>query len=119
MFGLISSVIDAAANLGGKLIEDKDKKTEFAFKMADLAERHMEALLNKDTYKWIDALVKLSYASEQIVKGLFRPIGSLVLAGFAAYCDTHDVQLSATIETMLYGAPFAWGYSRHTDKQKD
>lgn len=111
MMGLFASLLPGIIKLGDKFIEDKDKRNEFAFKM-------MEIMLNTQTYKWVDALVKLSYAGEQIVKGLIRPIGAIAMAAFAAYCDVKGIQLSDTVQTMLYGAPIAWGTSRHAEKRK-
>lgn len=118
MIPLITGLLTAAVNIGDKLIEDKDKKTEFAFKMAELAQRQMETLLNQPSYKWIDGLVKLSYASEQIIKGLIRPVGSLIMAGFGAYCAMQGIELSDTVQTLLFGAPVAWGVSRHVEKKQ-
>ena len=111
MIGLLSAVLPAVIKLGDKFIEDKDKRNEFAFKM-------MDAMLNTQTYKWVDALVKLSYAGEQIVKGLIRPLGAIAMAGFAAYCDANGIELSETVQVMLYGAPIGWGTSRHLEKSK-
>lgn len=117
MFDILGSVLGGIFNIGDKLIEDKDKKNEFAFKALELTNVLAVKLLDTPTYKWVDALVKLSYASEQLVKGLLRPIGSLALAGYAAYCDTHGIQLSETVQVLLYGAPVGWGVSRHAEKR--
>lgn len=111
MIGLFTSLLPGIIKLGDKFIEDKDKRNEFAFKMMDI-------MLNTTTYKWVDALVKLSYAGEQIVKGLIRPIGAMAMACFAAYCDVNAIELSDTAQTLLYGAPVAWGTSRHVEKRK-
>jgi len=111
MIGLFTSLLPGIIKLGDKFIEDKDKRNEFAFKMMDI-------MLNTMTYKWVDALVKLSYAGEQIVKGLIRPVGAMAMAVFAAYCDANGIVLSDTVQTMLYGAPLAWGTSRHVEKAK-
>ena len=118
MIGLIDSLIGAAANIGGKLIEDKDKKAEFAFKTLELAQRAMEVLLNTKTYPWIDGMVKLLYGVKELIVPMFRPVGSFAMAAFAAYCDTHGIPLSDTVSTLLYGAPVAWGTSRHIEKSR-
>jgi len=108
---MILSIVDAALKLGDKLIEDKDLK-------AELASKTMEQMLASKTYRWIDGLVKLSYASEQIIKGLIRPLGSMVMFGFAVYCSLHGVVLPPMIHELLYGAPLGWGVSRHMEKSK-
>lgn len=108
MFG--STVLTALLAFGGKFIEDKDKKTEFAFKV-------METMLAAKTYPWVDALVKLSFASEQIVKGLFRPIGAMAMTAFAMYCSHQGIELDTAAQTMLYGAFPAWGASRYSEKK--
>lgn len=107
MIGLIESAI----NLGGKFIKDEDKQTEFAYKT-------LETMLQSRTYRWVDGLVKLSYAAEQITKGLLRPLGSVGMFCFAAYCSINNIELNEGLQTMLYGAPMAWGYSRHNLKGK-
>jgi len=107
-----SAIITAFLSFGGKFIEDKDKKTEFAFKV-------MEVMLSTKTYPWVDALVKLSYAAEQIVKGLFRPLGAAAMAAFAMYsATTQGIDLDPTAQTILLGAFPAWGASRYKEKQE-
>lgn len=118
MIDIFTGIIKMIGGLGGELIEDKDKKTEFAFKMAALAEKRMEVLMNQKTYPWVDGLVKLAYASEQIVKGLFRPVASSLMLAVAVYFEINDIKVSGTVETILYGALPAWGVSRHMDKNK-
>lgn len=115
---ILGSIVPSLFKMGDKLIEDKDKRNEYAFKAMELTNDMALKLLDTKTYPWIDALVKLAYAGEAIVKGLLRPLGSLVLAGFAAYCDIKGIELSGAVETLLYGSPLAWGYSRHQEKKK-
>lgn len=105
-----SAIITGLISIGKEFVEDKDKKNEFA-------DKAMDRLLGTTTYKWVDALVKLSYASEQIIKGLFRPIGSMLLAGFAAYCSIKGIILPEAAQVLLFGAPVGWGLSRHTEKK--
>lgn len=108
---MILSIVDAALSLGDKLIEDKDKK-------AELASKAMEQMLASRTYRWVDGIVKLSYASEQIVKGLIRPLGSVAMFCFGAYCSIKGIELPPVIHELLYGAPLGWGVSRHMEKNK-
>ena len=111
---LIMSGLSLVGKLGDKLIEDKDKKTEFAFKTQELTFKTMEVLLQTKTYPFVDALVKLMYAAKVFI----RPIGSLAMAGFAAYCAVNNIELNEVIQTTLFGAPVAWGVSRHVEKKR-
>lgn len=104
------ALLTGILKIGSKFVEDKDAKAKFAHDA-------MAMMLKSQTYKWVDALVKLSYAAEQITKGLLRPLGSFALAGFAMYCELNDVDLSETMQAMLYGSPVAWGASRHSEKK--
>jgi len=118
MLGLLSAVIPGLFKIGDKLIEDKDKKAEYAFKVQEMFFKQMEVLIAAKTYPWVDALVKMSYAAEQIIKGLFRPIASALMLAFAMYCEVSAIELSDGVQAILYGAFPAWGASRHIDKQK-
>ena len=101
------------------MIADEDKKSEFAFKVQEMAFKQMETLINAKTYPWVDALVKLAYASEQIIKGLFRPIGAAVMTGFVIYAEVTGIQLSGTVETLLVAAFPGWMASRHSSKKTE
>lgn len=114
----ILSIIPSLVSLGSELIEDPDKKNEFAFKVAELEIQLQSKMLDTKTSPKVDALVKLAYAGEAIVKGLLRPVGSACMFIFAAYCEVNAVELSEGIQMLLYGSPAAWGVSRHIDKAK-
>lgn len=118
MLSLFTSLIPSLFKLGDKMILDQDKKAEFAFKVQEMTFKQMEQLTNTKTYPWVDALVKLAYASEQIIKGLFRPIASAGMLVFAMYCEINEIALSDGVQAILYGAFPAWGVSRHIDKKK-
>jgi len=124
MIGLLTSLLPSLFSLGGKLIEDKDKRAEFAFKVQEMAFKQMEVLINAKTYPWVDALVKMAYASEQIVKGLFRPV---VSAGLFVYGIMNPDMLKSLHELGIagdagivgvFGAFPAWMKSRHDEKKK-
>lgn len=117
MLAALMSLFGVVGSLGGKLIEDKDKKTEFAFKTLELSEKAMEAILNTKTYPWIDGIVKLMYGLKELIIPMFRPLGSIAMAVFGAYCVTHNVHLPDALSTALFGAPLAWGVSRHVEKK--
>lgn len=118
MISLFASLLPSIFKLGDKMILDEDKKAEFAFKVQEMAFKQMETLINAKTYPWVDALVKLSYASEQIVKGLFRPLGAAAMTGFLFYAEINDIQLSGAVEALCAAAFPGWMTSRHIDKQK-
>lgn len=118
MLSLFTALIPGLFKIGDKLIEDKDQKAEYAFKVQEMAFKQMESLLSVTTYPWVDALVKLAYAAEQIMKGLFRPIITAVGFGFGLYFELNNIELSATVETILFGSFPAWGVSRHMEKSK-
>ncbi len=118
MFSLFAKFIPGLFSIGGKLIEDKDKRNEFAFKALELTNVIMLKMLETKTYPWIDGLVKLAYASEQIIKGLFRPIGAALMFAFGVYSELNQISLSEPIKYMLFGALPAWGVDRGLDKRK-
>lgn len=112
------SIIPGLINLGSELIEDPDKKAEYASKALEMQIELQKAMLQTKTNPKVDAIVKLAYAGEAIVKSLFRPIGALLMFGFAAYCQLNDIQLSEAMQGILFGSPLAWGYSRHQEKKE-
>ncbi|MCK5601901.1 hypothetical protein KAR91_08535 [Candidatus Pacearchaeota archaeon] len=109
----LDALFDNTLGIVSKLIPDKDKAAELKFKIEELRTKVTLVIINQQTVPWVDALVKFIYA----FKPFLRPVGSFVLAGFAMYAETHDIVLDEWVERMLYGAPFAWGYSRHTEKK--
>lgn len=117
MFGILTSILPGLFSLGGKLIEDKDKRAEYAFNVQRMAQEMGMKLLETQTYPWIDGLVKLAYAGEAIVKGLFRPLGAAAMGAFAIYAEINGIELSTGVEAILYGAFPAWGASRHVEKK--
>ena len=118
MLGILTSALPGIFKLGGKLIEDKDKKAEYAFKVQDMAHDLALKMLDVKTYPWVDALVKLAYASEQIIKGLFRPLFSALALCFVAYCEFKGIELSGMVEGVMVSLFPAWGASRHASKNK-
>lgn len=108
---MITDLVTAALKLGGELIEDKDQKNQLAFNT-------MKTLMESRTYRWVDAIVKLSYASEQIMKGLFRPLGAGALMVFGIYAKMKGIELGDMIDMACFGSLPAWGVSRHMEKAK-
>lgn len=103
-------------SLGMKYIESKDKKEQLALDT-------VQAMLNSKTYKAVDAVVKLAYASEQITKGLVRPLFSCGLFVYGLMNPDVMKQLIelGTVGELAVGGVFgsapAWGYSRYKEKQ--
>lgn len=117
MIGLFASLLPSLFKLGGKMIKDADKQQEYAFKVLEMSNDLALKMLDTKTYPWIDGLVKLSYASEQIIKGLFRPLGAACMTGFLIYAEINEIQLSGTVETLCAAAFPGWMASRHADKK--
>ena len=117
MINAILGLVPGLFQLGGKLIEDKDKKNEYAFKVLEMTHELSLKLLDTKTYPWVDALVKLSYAAENIIKGLFRPIASVGAALFVAYCEMKGIELSPMVEGVFVSLLPAWGLSRYKEKK--
>ena len=116
MISLFASIIPSLFKLGDKMITDVNKKQEFAFKVQEMAFKQMEILINAKTYPWVDALVKLSYASEQVVKGLFTPILTSVAFGFGIFFELTNTEVSAGVEAILFGSFPAWRLARQKEK---
>lgn len=104
-----------------EITPDVDKQLELTIRLAQARMDFERTILQQQTTPWIDATVKLAMAGEQIVKGLFRPIGSFCMAGFAAYCIINAIDIPTWAEpvmTMMGVSPAAWGLSRYFEKAK-
>ena len=116
MISLLTSFLPSLFNVGGKMIEDKDKKNEYAFKVLEMANQVVIALINTKTVPWVDALVKLAYAGDAIIKSLFTPILTAVGFGFGIYFELNNIEVSATTEVILFGSFPAWRVARQKEK---
>jgi len=116
--GALLGILPSLFKVGGKLIQDADQRAEYVFKVQEMAQKFMEKMLETKTYPWVDGLVKLAYAAEAIIKGLFRPVVSALMFVFAAYAEVNGINLSEGLQVLLYGAFPAWGASRHQEKKK-
>jgi hypothetical protein len=121
---LLGSVLPGLFKLGDKLIEDKDKRLEYAMRTQEMTFEAMKIMLDTKTYPWLDGLVKLSYASETIIKGLLRPVGALGLFVYGLMNpDVLDqLQQMGTMGDAAIGGMFgsfpAWIASRHLEKRR-
>lgn len=118
MLEIISGLFKPITSIFDKMVMDKDKYAELQFKRVELTYKLRSDLLKQTTTPKMDAVVKLLVTINDVILPLLRPLGSLALAGFAAYCATNQIDLGETVETMLFGAPLAWGTSRHFNKQE-
>ena len=119
MIQAILGIVPGLLKLGGELIEDKDKRNEYAFKALELTHELSLRLLEMKTYPWIDGLVKLAYASEAIIKGLFRPVAAVGALVFLGYCAVHGIELSPLVEGVCASLAPAWGVSRYREKMQE
>lgn len=116
MISLLTSFLPSLFSIGGKMIEDKDKKNEYAFKVLEMANTVIIALINTKTVPWVDALVKLAYAGDAIVKSLFTPILTAVAFGFGLFFELTGIEVSAGVEAVLFGSFPAWRMARQKEK---
>jgi len=118
LLGFLPGLLQGLLHLGDKMIPDQDKKIEFAFKVQQMANDLATKLLDTKTYPWVDALVKLAYASQELITGLFRPIGGLLALGYVLYANQHGIVIPNDIQMVLVSLFPAWGISRHIEKNK-
>jgi len=116
MIGLLTSFLPSLFKVGGKMIEDKDKKNEYAFKVLEMSNTVIMKLVETKTVPWVDALVKLAYAGDAIVKSLFTPVLTAVAFSFGLYFQLAGVEVSAGVEAVLFGSFPAWRVARQKEK---
>jgi len=116
MLSLLATALPSLLGLGGKMIEDKDKKTEYAFKSLELTNKVIMALINTKTIPWVDALVKLAYAGDAIIKSLFTPVLTAIAFGFGLYFELNSIEISTGVEAILFGSFPSWRIARQKEK---
>jgi hypothetical protein len=114
LFGRVFDVID-------QLVEDKDLKLQLTKEMRELEISSMETLIKTSTTPWVDALVKLMYASVALI----RPLTSVGIFLFGLIFPEKLSALYAIDQTLgtvagaaVFGSAPAWGISRHLEKKK-
>jgi hypothetical protein len=112
-------VLTGILELAKKLIPDKDRFKELETEVTKAGIEFDRLLMGTTTAPWVDATVKLMYAFERFFTSLWRPLGTFALTAFAGYCDAKGIQLSETVEMLLYGAFPGWGVSRHMHKAEE
>lgn len=110
---IIGSLFGGLIDTVKEVVPDKDKQLELTTKMLEHQLEFQKVMLAQSTVPWVDALVKLAYAGEQIVKGLVRPVASVAMGAFAAWAAYKQVPMPQELLLMFGGAPLAWGLSRH------
>lgn len=124
MINVALSALSIIGKLGDKMIEDKDSRLAFVQKQQELAHEMAMALLQQKTYPWMDALVKMAYASEAIIKGLFRPVFScgLFIWGLLnpeSIAELQKLEFGGDVAVAtIFGAAPAWGVDRAMDKRR-
>lgn len=117
MFGW-DTVVESLLALGGKYIDDKTKQMEFATEVAKLGLQTQQVILEDKTSPFVDGLVKLMYASKDVLIPLLRPLGSAALSAFSAYCAYKHIDLGSM--GIVMGAAFpGWMASRGIEKLTD
>ena len=112
------SAITGAFSLISEWIDDDDLKAKLLFEEKKLKFELDKVLLNTNTTPKTDAFVKIMIATRDIIIPMMRPVGSLMLAGFGAYCLANNIVLPETIQVLLFGAPLGYGASRHAAKKE-
>jgi len=111
---MIGAIVSGLFSLGDKFVEDKDKKTEFAFKTQEIFFKLLEKLVDAKTVPWVDAVVKLMIASVTMM----RPVGSFALTLIGLYLDARDYPINETMNMALEAAFPSWMAARQVDKHK-
>lgn len=114
----VAEGVGKITDLISEFIEDPDKRNAISLEMAKLEHAIDVALLNTKTSPFVDGLVKILIATRDIIIPMLRPLGSFAMAGFGAYCAAEGIELPEYIQAALFGAPVAWGASRHAGKRE-
>lgn len=114
MLSLLAGVLPAIFKLGSKLILDKDKKAEYAFKVQEMSFKLIEGIVNMRTVPWVDAVVKIMAASVAMA----RPIGTFIMTGVGIYFHYKGIVVDGVVQLMLDGAFPAWAGARELNKSR-
>lgn len=117
---ILDTVAEIFKNIFGmvdQLVEDKDKKNELIYKLAEMQNQLSIQLLQQKTTPWVDATVKLLFAIRDLVIPLMRPVIGALMTGFAAYAEMNGTTLSPAVQAALAAAFPGWVYSRHVEKK--
>ncbi len=112
MLSLLTSIIPRLFKIGDKLIVDKDKKMEYAFKVQEMTFNLMEKIITMKTIPWVDAFVKILMTFVTLA----RPLGSFALTLIGLYSHYKQLPIPETVNYALDGAFPAWMGLRERDK---
>jgi hypothetical protein len=118
---VIGGFLDTVINLISKNVQDKDLAAKLTAETTKEMLGFATVLIQQQTLPWVDATVKLAYAMRDVGISLVRPVGSVLMACFAAYMMYKQVPIPSWAEPVLVAfgvAPGAWGLSRHIEKTK-
>ena len=116
---LYGEAIEGITNLISEFITDDDLRAKLDFETKKLEFELDKVLLSTTTTPRMDAFVKLLVATRDIIIPLIRPIASVAMACFAAYCTTENIPLPSYVQEALFGAPVLYGTSRHIAKKEE
>ena len=112
----VAGVFTSLFGIVDQLVEDKDKKNEIIFKMAEMQNQLNLQLLQQKTTPWVDAATKLLFAVRDLVIPMLRPVVGAMMTGYAAYAEANGIPLSPMVQTAMAAAFPAWMASRHIEK---
>ena len=78
----IGSMFSGVTGLISEFVEDKDKRNEIMLALKEAEGKLAITLIQQKTTPWVDALVKLMYATKE----LYRPLVGGAMTAFAGYC---------------------------------
>ncbi len=113
MIGLLAAALPSIFKLGDKLIVDKDKKAEYAYKVQEMSFKLIESIVTMKTIPWVDAFVKVLVA----LVSLARPLGSfyLTIMGVDMVVEAGEVDL---VSGGLASAFPTWMGAREVNKAR-
>lgn len=115
---LIAELLRGIVSVGDQLIEDKDKKAEFASEVAKLHAELIGKLVSTPTVPWVDALVKLIYTLGDVGLKWLRPVGGIALTGVGVYLHLKGIAIPEYMQAALDMAFPGWMLSRHLEKAR-
>lgn len=114
MINMLLPLLTQGLKVGGKLIVDKDKQAEYAFKSQEMMFKLAEKSLAVTTYKWVDAVVKIMAAT----LAFGRPLGGFALTVWGVYLHIEGVEIPEIVHYAMDGAFPAWGLARESEKRR-
>lgn len=113
MLGALIPLFVQGMKIGGKFIQDKDKAAEYAFKQQEMLFKLAQGALSIQTYKWVDAVVKIMAA----LIAFGRPVGGFFLTCWGIYLHIEGVEIPDVVHYSMDAAFPAWGAARESEKR--